>query len=129
MARPYVSLTDPPGGGQLESWGLDLGGEWWALIVWSEWVHLPGETTGHHPHSCAAWTLGRCVQLTGEAVSYLHVARIRLAAEPAQWPGPTNRPGAVWPADGWYLGVLRHGEQPQLPAGVRRVDGQGSAYG
>jgi hypothetical protein len=42
MARPYVSLTDPPGGGQLEGWGLDVGGEWWALVVWSEWVNLPG---------------------------------------------------------------------------------------
>lgn len=64
-----------------------------------------------------------------EAVTYLHVARIRLGAEPAEWPGPTNRPGAAWPDNGWYLGVLERGEQPQLPAGVRRIEGHNSAYG
>lgn len=131
MARPSVSLSIPPHAGGLEVWGRDVGGEWWALVVWTVQVSPHG---GGHPHMawCAAWVPARQVSLDRQHVDYLPVHRIQLGAEAAEWPGPRNRPGAVWEHKNYfYLGVLRDGEAPRLPAGAGRPWGkeQGGAYG
>jgi hypothetical protein len=127
--RPYVYLSIPPRSGQLDCWGLDVGGEWWALIVWGVRVTPPGGGT-HHTAGCAAWAPGRRVELRGQPVEYLHVPRIRLGAEPAEWPPPRDRPEAAWSSGAWYLGIL-DGSDPQLPpqAGTPWGTSQGSAYG
>ena len=37
-ARPFVELTIPPYGGELDSWGKDPRGQWWGLVTWYEEV-------------------------------------------------------------------------------------------
>ena len=37
-ARPFVELTIPPYGGELDSWGKDPHGQWWGLVTWYEEV-------------------------------------------------------------------------------------------
>jgi len=130
MARPSVSLSIPPERGHLHAWGRDVGGEWWALIVWDVLVSPQG---GGHPRFaiCAAWASGRSVDLPDPPVAYLEVPRMQLGAEPAEWPPPRDRPGAVWDLESsFYLGVL-DGAEPRLPAEAGRPwgDHQGSAYG
>jgi hypothetical protein len=122
-----VTLMIPPWSGQLDLWGRDVGGEWWALVVWSLRV-TPPDGSRHHTVSCAAWALGRCVQQPAEPVEYLEVQRMQLGTEPAEWPAPVDRPGAHW--QGYYLGLL-DGSVPQLPAvaGTPWGTSQGSAYG
>lgn len=128
MSRPSVSLSIPPHLADLDLWGRDVGGAWWALIVWTERVSPPD---GSHPHSvaCAAWASGRTIRQTQPVVDYLEVRRMQLGAEPAEWPSPTSRPGAVWSPTSWYLGVL-DGSVPVLPAeaGEQWGSRQGSAY-
>ena len=122
-----MTLTIPPHLADLDLWGRDVGGEWWALIVWSA---LIAANDGGHPRpvGCAAWVPGRHVELPLQPVEYLEVRRMQLGAEPAEWPAPVDRPGAHW--RGCYLGILDGGE-PLLPAEAGRPWGgsQGSAYG
>jgi hypothetical protein len=111
-----VKLTVPPWTGELDLWGRDLGGEWWALVVWG--VQTAPPDGGHPvPVSCAAWVLGREVEQPLQPVDYLEVRRMKLGGEPAEWPAPVDRPGAHW--RGYYLGVL-DGSEPQLPADAWR---------
>jgi hypothetical protein len=126
MARPRVTLDVPPHLADIEMWGRDVGGEWWALIVWHTQV-IPPDVGRPVAISCAAWAPGRHVELPLQAVDYLEVRRLQLGAEPAEWPGPVNRPGAVW--GGYYLGLL-DGNEPQLPAEAGQLWGHelGSAY-
>jgi len=107
--------------------GRDVGDDWWALIVWNVQATSPEGVPG--PVWCAAWVFGQCVEEPLRPVEYLQVRRMRLPAESAEWPAPVDRPGARW--RGYYLGVLRDGEEPQLPAGAGRAWGheQGGAYG
>ncbi|HEY3089761.1 MAG TPA: hypothetical protein VGJ59_17055 [Jatrophihabitantaceae bacterium] len=127
MSRPRVRLGIPPHLADLELWGRDVGGEWWALIAWSTQATPPD---GSHPVPvwCAGWVLGRCVEQPLQPVEYLEVRRMQLGAEPAEWPAPVDRPGAHW--RGYYLGVL-DGREPRLPADPGRPWGheQGGAYG
>jgi hypothetical protein len=127
MARPRVTLSIPPWLADLDYWGRDAGGEWWALIIWSMQV-TPVGGSGTGPVGCAAWVPGRCVEQPLQPVEYLEVRRMQLGAEPAEWPGPVDRPGAHW--RGYYLGLL-DGSEPQLPAEAGNAWGttQGSAYG
>ena len=126
MSRPRVSLTVPPWTAELDVWGRDAGGEWWALVTWTVYV-APPDGAGIRPVGCSAWVPGRCVAQPQEPVEYLEVRRMRLGAEPAEWPAPVDRAGAHW--RGYYLGVL-DGREPQLPpeAGTQWGDRQGSAY-
>ena len=127
MSSPRVRLGIPPHLADLELWGRDVGGEWWALVVWSVQVTPPD---GSHPvpTGCVAWVPGVEVEQPRRAVEYLQVRRMQLPAEPAEWPAPVDRPGAQF--HGYYLGVLDGGE-PQLLAEVGRAWGtkQGGAYG
>jgi hypothetical protein len=127
MARPRVSLTVPPWTGELDVWGRDVGGEWWALIVWNVQATSAEGVPG--PVWLAAWVFGQCVEQPQRPVNYLEVRRMRLGAEQAEWPAPVDRPGAHW--RGYYLCVLSDGEEPQLPAEAGRAWGheQGGAYG
>jgi hypothetical protein len=122
-----VRLGIPPELADLELWGRDAGGEWWALVVWSVQV-TPPDGTHPVPTGCAAWVPGVEVEQPLRAVEYLHVRRMQLPAEPAEWPAPVDRPGAHW--RGYYLGLL-DGAEPQLPAEAGRAWGtqQGGAYG
>ena len=127
MSRPRVRLGIPPHVADLDVWGRDVGGEWWALVVWS--VQVTPTDGGHPvPVGCAAWVPGLQVEQPLQPVAYLEVRRMRLGAEPAEWPAPVDRPGAHW--RGCYLGIL-DGREPQLPpeAGVAWGTWQGSAYG
>jgi hypothetical protein len=127
MSRPRVKLGIPPWSADLDLWGRDVGGEWWALIVWTAQV-TPLDGSGPGPVGCAAWVTGRHVDLPRPPVDYLEVRRMQLAAEPAEWPAPIDRAGAHW--SGYYLGQLDGGE-PQLPADAGTVWGQheqGSLY-
>lgn len=125
--RPRVTLSVPPEHGDLDCWGLDVGDEWWALVLWDVWVKLPGE----HPRAvgCAAWVGGATVSQPMQPIYYLHVPRIKLGAEPALWPGPRSRPDAHWPATGaYYFGALDHGQKPELPPEAGEVGGKGTHY-
>jgi len=51
MSRPRVRLGIPPHLADLELWGRDVAGEWWALVVWSVQVTPPD---GTHPVRSAA---------------------------------------------------------------------------
>ncbi len=122
-----MSLTIPPWTADLDYWGRDVGGEWWALVVWTVQVSRDDGSGAVHV-GCAAWVLGRCVEQPLQPVDYLAVRRMQLGTEPAEWPAPVDRPGAHW--HGYYLGVLDGGE-PQLPAEAGRPweHEQGGAYG
>jgi hypothetical protein len=127
VSRARITLSVPPWSGNLDLWGRDVGGEWWALVIWT--VHAtPLDGRGPRTVWCAGWVLGRCVAQPLQPVEYLEVRRMQLGAEPAEWPAPVDRAGAHW--RGYYLGILDGGE-PQLPAEAGRPWGreQGSAYG
>jgi len=111
MSRPRVRLGIPPHLADLELWGRDVGGEWWALVVWSMQV-TPPDGTHPVPVGCAAWVPGVQVDQPLQPVEYLQVRRMQLSAEPAEWPAPVDRPGAHW--RGYYLGLLDGGEMPAL---------------
>jgi len=49
MSRPRVRLGIPPYLADLELWGRDTGGEWWALVVWTVQVTPPDGTTPSRP--------------------------------------------------------------------------------
>jgi hypothetical protein len=98
-----VRLGIPPYLADLELWGRDVGGEWWALVVWSVQV-TPPDGTHAVPTGCAAWVPGLQVEQPLQPVDYLQVRRMQLPAEPADWPAPVDRPGAHW--RGYYLGIL-----------------------
>ena len=127
MSRPRVRLGIPPHLADLELWGRDAGGEWWALVVWSVQV-TPPDGTHPVPVGCAAWVPGLQLEQPLQPVEYLQVRRMQLPAEPAEWPAPVDRRGAHW--RGYYLGIL-DGAEPQLPAEAGRAWGteQGGAYG
>src|SRR6516162_1081070 len=61
MSRPRVRLGIPPHLADLELWGRDVGGEWWALVVWSVQV-TPPDGTHPVPTGCAAWVPGAQVR-------------------------------------------------------------------
>jgi len=126
MSRPRVSLTVPPWTAEVDYWGCDVGGEWWALVVWNVQATSPNGVPG--PVWLAGWVFGRCVEQPMQPVEYLQVRRMQLPAEAAEWPAPVDRPGAHW--RGYYLGIL-DGAEPQLPAEAGRAWGteQGGAYG
>jgi hypothetical protein len=93
MSRPRVRLSTPPHLADLELWGRDVAGEWWALVVWSVQV-TPPDGTHPVPTGRAAWVSGAQVEQPLQAVQCLHVRRMLLPAEPAEWPAPVDRPGA-----------------------------------
>jgi hypothetical protein len=95
VSRPRVRLGIPQHLAALDLWGRDVGGEWWALVVWNVQTTPPG---GGHPVPvwCPACVLGRCVEQPLQPVEYLEVRRMQLGAEPAEWPAPVDRPGAHW---------------------------------
>src|SRR5262249_42255261 len=101
MSRPRVRLGIPPHLADLELWGRDVAGEWWAPLVWSAQVPPPA---GTHPVpvGCAAWVPGLQLEQPLQPVEYLQVRRMQLPAEPAGWPAPVDRPGAHF--HGYYLG-------------------------
>jgi hypothetical protein len=71
---------------------------------------------------------GAQVEQPLQPVDYLQVRRMQLPAESAERPAPVDRPGAHW--RGYYLGVLRDGGEPQLPADAGMAWGheRGGAY-
>jgi hypothetical protein len=125
MSRPRVRLGIPPHLADLELWGRDVGGEWWALVTW--WMH-PGQWQASRPGGLRGMGARRQVEQPLQPVEYLQVRRMQLGAESTEWPAAVDRPGAHW--RGYYLGILDGGE-PQLPAEAGRAWGteQGSAYG
>ena len=94
MSSPRVRLGIPPHLADLELWGRDVGGEWWALVVWSVQVTPPD---GSHPvpTGCVAWVPGVEVEQPRRAVEYRQVRRMQLPAEPAEWPAPVDRPRTI----------------------------------
>src|SRR5215469_10710744 len=118
MSRPRVRLGIPPHLADLELWGRDVSGEWWALVVWSVQV-TPPDGTHPVPVGCAAWVPGVQLEQPLQPVEYLQVRRMQLPAESAEWPAPVDRPGAHW--RGYYLGIL-DGAEPQLPAEAGRAE-------
>ena len=89
MSRPRVRLGIPPHLADLELWGRDTGGEWWALVVWSVQV-TPPDGTHPVPTGCAARVPGVQVEQPLQPVDYLQVRRMQLPAEPAAWPAPVD---------------------------------------
>src|SRR5215475_9291406 len=74
MSRPRVRLGIPPHLADLELWGRDVGGDWWALVVWSMQV-TPPDGTHPVPTGCAAWVPGLQVEQPLQPVEYLQVRR------------------------------------------------------
>ena len=75
MSRPRVRIGIPPYLADLELWGRDLGGEWWALVVRSEQV-TPPDGTPPVPIGCAVWVPGLHVEEPLQPVEYLQVRRM-----------------------------------------------------
>jgi hypothetical protein len=91
MGRPRVRLGIPPHLADLELWGRDVGGEWWALVVWSVQV-TPPDGTHPVPTGCAAWVPGLHVEQPLQPVDYLQVRRMQLPAEPPNGPRRSTVP-------------------------------------
>jgi hypothetical protein len=58
-ARPFVELTIPPYGGELDSWGKDSRGQWWGLVTWYEDVILPRQMGRSSVLPCSGWVAAR----------------------------------------------------------------------
>jgi hypothetical protein len=89
----------------------------------------PGVDAGIHRLTCAAWWV-HCsrVRPSSDPRDYAPPRRIQLGEDRMEWPPPVGQPRAVWPSDGWFIGVL-NGEVPRLQAGYQWGGAGWSAYG
>jgi hypothetical protein len=79
----------------------------------------PGADAGIHWLTCAAWVHAALVRPSSDPRDYERSFRVRLVEDRTLWPPPVGRPHAVWPDDGWFVGVL-NGDDPPLPASYQR---------
>jgi hypothetical protein len=107
VVAPRVRLTVGRGYGDLELWGRDPDGRWWALVSWEAWLGRGFATPD--PVLCSGWASSDHVLQT-PGVNYERVTRIALTDDKASWPRPPN---------GLHFGVLLPGQKPEPPEGMR----------
>jgi hypothetical protein len=118
-ARPFVELTIPPYGGELDSWGKDPRGQWWGLVTWYEEVVQPRQMGRSTVLPCSGWVAARHLRMS-DGEDYAAVPRVELAGHEALWPQPTDRGPHFWWSDkAHHVGILTE-RQYELPEGYAK---------
>jgi hypothetical protein len=115
-ARPFVELTIPPYEGELDSWGKDSRGQWWALVTWYEDVVLPKQMGRSSVLPCSGWVAARHLRKRASE-DYSAVLRVVLPEDQGLWPLPTDRgPNFWWSDRAHHIGILT-----EAPRASRRL--------
>ncbi|WP_375492232.1 hypothetical protein [uncultured Jatrophihabitans sp.] len=115
---PPRVLADLPGTlADLYAWGRTDGGEWWALIAWTE--QETRRTGGHVPILRSAWVPAAGVHQSAypRPHTYQGVVWLALPTDSSTWPALHVRTGH------------RYGHLGRVTAQVVRNRSHGSAYG
>ena len=97
-ARPFVELTIPPYGGELDSWGKDPHGQWWGLVTWYEEVVQLKQMGRSTVLPCSGWVAARHLRMR-DGEDYTAVPRAELAEDDKLWPQPAERGSQFWWSD------------------------------
>jgi hypothetical protein len=118
-ARPFVELTVPPHGGELDSWGKDPRGQWWGLVTWYEEVVQLKQMGRSTVLPCSGWVAARHLRMR-DGEDYTAVPRVKLAEHETSWPQPADRGPQFWWSDkAHHVGILT--ERPyELPQGYAK---------